>query len=187
MKTEQLKELGLSEEQISEVFKLHGQGITHAKGQLEERIQQIEEEKVALEGKVGELSVEGKEVISKEEYEAIKQAKEDLKKQLEGKEEEYSSTIQDLKYRSALDMELYKSRAKSNKAVQALLDKDSIVWEEGELKGLTEAIELVKSEHSYLFDDEQAGGPRYTRKAGEQGEGKKVGAFEAAANKILNL
>lgn len=187
MKTEELQALGLNEEQVREVFKLNGQDISHVRSQMEDKIKEVEESKLTLEDQIKELSEKTGDEINLEEYNTIKEAKEDLEKQLADISDEHNNQLQSLKFQNALDMELYKSKAKSTKAVQALIDKDSIKWEDGELKGLNEAIETIKSEHGYLFDSEQTGGPRYTRGTDSSGDGEKVSAFEAAASKILRI
>lgn len=71
---------------------------------------------------------------------------------IENIKKEYEDKINDLKFSSALDLEIQKSGAKSAKALKALLDMEKIGFEDGSLTGFDEQLEEVKKENGYLFD-----------------------------------
>nr|DAL74188.1 MAG TPA: minor structural protein [Caudoviricetes sp.] len=54
---------------------------------------------------------------------------------------------------SALDLSLIKAGARSTKALRGLLELDKIKLDGDELLGLSEQLEQVKKENSYLFQD----------------------------------
>lgn len=54
---------------------------------------------------------------------------------------------------SALDLSLIKAGARSTKALRGLLELDKIKLDGDELSGLSEQLEQVKKENSYLFQD----------------------------------
>lgn len=79
---------------------------------------------------------------------------EGLKQSLKDNEIKYKKEIEQLRLNSALELELYKSKAKNTKAVKALLDLDLIKLQDGKISGLQEQIENLKKSDDYLFTSE---------------------------------
>ncbi len=71
---------------------------------------------------------------------------------IENIRKDYEDKLNAVKFSSALDLEIQKSGAKSEKALKALLDMDKIGFEDGSLTGFAEQLEKVKNENGYLFD-----------------------------------
>lgn len=62
---------------------------------------------------------------------------------------------------SALEEALEKANSKSTKALRALIDVDSVGFEDGELTGLSEQIDKLKDECGFLFFEEEK--PKFTK------------------------
>ena len=69
---------------------------------------------------------------------------------------DYENKINQMQFDYALDGALTNAKSKNNKALKALLDMNSIKYQEGKLEGLQEQIEALKNDASYLFDLETA-------------------------------
>ena len=69
----------------------------------------------------------------------------------------------------ALEGALTNAKSKNNKALKALLDMNSIKYQEGKLEGLQEQIEALQKDASYLFDLNNA--PQNTGGIGQFGRG----------------
>lgn len=148
MKREDLKTLGLTDEQIDKVMALNGTDIEKhktaaatlqteldgAKKQLTDANTQIEEFK--------KLDVEG-----------VKKAADDWKAKAEAAQAEADKKVSQLKFDHALDGALTGAKAKNAKAVKALLNAaDLKLAEDGSILGLKEQLEKVKAENDYLFE-----------------------------------
>lgn len=148
MKTEELKALGLTDDQIAAVMKHNGQDVENAKGkyadyedlkhQLSEAGKIIEE----LKGKAGDT-------------EAIQKMADDWKQKAEKAEKDGKARLDALRFEHALERALGKAGAKNAKAVRALLDPEKLKLdvEKDEINGLKEQLEKVKEENDFLFRD----------------------------------
>lgn len=67
---------------------------------------------------------------------------------------EYENKINKIQFDYALDGALTGAKCKNNKAVKALLDMESITYQEGKLEGLDPQLEVLQKDASYLFDIE---------------------------------
>ncbi|MBE7028138.1 MAG: hypothetical protein E7407_03785 [Ruminococcaceae bacterium] len=67
----------------------------------------------------------------------------------------------------ALELALREEKPKNLKAVKALLDFDSIIYEDGELIGFKEQMEAVKKENGFLFEGKM---PHFARPVTGGGE-----------------
>lgn len=65
---------------------------------------------------------------------------------------DYENKINQMQFDYALDGALTNAKSKNNKALKALLDMNSIKYQEGKLEGLQEQIEALQKDASYLFD-----------------------------------
>ena len=65
---------------------------------------------------------------------------------------DYKNKINQIQFDYALDGALTNAKSKNNKAIKALLDMNSIKYQEGKLEGLQEQIEALQKDASYLFD-----------------------------------
>ncbi len=65
---------------------------------------------------------------------------------------DYENKINQIQFDYALDGALTNAKSKNNKALKALLDMNSIKYQEGKFEGLQEQIEALQKDASYLFD-----------------------------------
>ena len=65
---------------------------------------------------------------------------------------DYENKINQMQFDYALDGALTNAKSKNNKALKALLDMNSIKYQEGKFEGLQEQIEALQKDASYLFD-----------------------------------
>lgn len=80
----------------------------------------------------------------------------DLQEAQKRADEEYKAQLATAKRNHALESALTTAKAKSVKAVRALLDESKIIIaDNGEVAGLKEQLESVQKEHAYLFDTEE--------------------------------
>ena len=80
---------------------------------------------------------------------------EELKKQSEAREKEYSQKVKNMEIDGIVDRALLTAKAKSVKAVRALLDLNGAEVEDGKIKGLDKQIEKLVTEAGYLFGDDK--------------------------------
>ena len=151
MKRDQLKKLGLSDEQIKSVMDLNGDDINKAKSGNAE----VLEENQALKDQIKERDKDLKTLRTKA------KDNEDLSTQLKEWQDKYKKDTADLttklsqtKLNNAVDNALNKAHVRNIKSIKGLLDMNSIKLDEnGELSGLDDQINNIKQSDSYLFDE----------------------------------
>lgn len=155
MTREELKALGLTDEQIDKVMASHGKTLNEVKekadkvdglesqiedykGQLAERDEQLED--------LGKKAKDNEELTA--EIEQLKEANEITKTEYEGK-------LQQQAFDHKLETTLGSAKAKNTKAIKALLDMDTIKLDGDILKGLDTQLEGLKESDPYLFEEEK--------------------------------
>jgi chromosome segregation ATPase len=148
MKREELKELGLTDEQIGSIMALHGVTVNELNSRVSTAEQQATQYQEQLEKNQNELN----------DFKANAKGNEDLTKQLEDLQSRFDEIktsseqqIADLKKSSAIDLALTQAGAKNIKAAKALLDSKSLELTDEGLKGLDEQLAALKESDSYLF------------------------------------
>lgn len=148
MKREELKELGLTDEQIGSIMALHGVTVNELNSRVSTAEQQATQYQEQLEKNQNELN----------DFKANAKGNEDLTKQLEDLQSKFDETktsseqqIADLKKSSAIDLALTQAGAKNIKAAKALLDGESLELTDEGLKGLDEQLAALKESDGYLF------------------------------------
>lgn len=148
MKREELKELGLTDEQIGSVMALHGVTMNELNSRVSTAEQQATQYQEQLEKNQNELN----------DFKANAKGNEDLTKQLEDLQSKFDEIktsseqqIADLKKSSAIDLALTQAGAKNIKAAKALLDSESLELTDEGLKGLDDQLTALKESDGYLF------------------------------------
>ncbi|RRG15272.1 MULTISPECIES: phage scaffolding protein [Enterococcus] len=148
MKREELKGLGLTDEQIGSVMALHGVTVNELNSKVSTAEQQATQYQEQLDKNQNELN----------DFKANAKGNEDLTKQLEDLQSKFDETktsseqqIADLKKSSAIDLALTQAGAKNIKAAKALLDGESLELTDEGLKGLDEQLAALKESDGYLF------------------------------------
>ncbi|EJT8453813.1 phage scaffolding protein [Listeria monocytogenes] len=149
MKKEDLKALGLTDEQIESVMTAHGQSVQSLNTQIA-TLQQSEKE---LQSQVSKRDADLKKIQKdNSDNEELKAQIKDLQKENAEQETKYQESIVSIQRDSALNNLLAETKAKNPKAVAALLDNDKIVFKDGELSGAKEQLEALQKSDGYLFD-----------------------------------
>lgn len=107
-----------------------------------------------------------------------------LKTDIETQKRSYEKEIADLKFDHVLESALRKKKAKNAKAAIALLDVDALKQSNNQEADINAAIEKVKEENDFLFDEEDGDGkkenPTVVLPTGKkQKTGKKMSLSEA--------
>ncbi len=130
-------ELGLTKEITDKIMASYGESVNRLKKEneaLNEKVSSFENEKnntAELNEKVLTLSAENEKLLS--DFENL------------------SKELSDSKLSGAISSALSSAGARNLKACEALLEKGEITLEDGEVKGLSEQIERIKKDCSYLF------------------------------------
>ncbi|WP_071131359.1 phage scaffolding protein [Enterococcus timonensis] len=149
MKREDLKKLGLTDEQIEAVITSHGQTVQSLNSQIATLQQSETEIKSQLSDRDKDLKKLQKD---NGDNEAFKTQITDLQQQYKDLEKSSAEKLTSIQRNAALDQVLSGSKAKNPKAVTALLDQEKIVFKDGELSGVKEQIEALQKSDAYLFD-----------------------------------
>ena len=73
------------------------------------------------------------------------------KEHYEAKISELHEALSAAKLDGAISLALERAGARNEKAVRALLDLDAITYEDGKAKGLSQQIDAIRADNSYLF------------------------------------
>ena len=79
--------------------------------------------------------------------------------------QELKNQIEKVKFDMGIDNYLKSQNPKNLKAVKALLDLESIKFDDGLFTGLSEQVQKLKKEEAYLFEGENV--PQFTRPVGK--------------------
>lgn len=148
MTKEQLKELGLTEEQITAVLDDLGKNFV-SKSQFNEKNDEVKSLKNEVETHRNELNALKKQ--NKDNAELVEQI-DALKEAAKTRDTEYKTQLHKLQVDRAVDIALLSAKAKNTKAVTALLNLDNAELVDGQVKGLAEQLEALKKSDAYLFD-----------------------------------
>lgn len=148
MKREELKELGLTDEQIGSVMALHGVTVNELNSRVSTAEQQATQYQEQLDKNQSELDDFKAKSKGNEELE---QQVTDLQTKLDQNKTDSEQQIADIKKSSAIDLALTQAGAKNIKAAKALLDGESLELTDEGLKGLDDQLAALKESDGYLF------------------------------------
>ncbi|MDT2776656.1 phage scaffolding protein [Enterococcus thailandicus] len=162
MKREQLKELGLTDEQIGSVMALHGTTINELNSNVATAEQQANQYKEQLDANQSELDALKKSAKGNEE----------LTTQLSELQEKYNQAksdsetkIAEIKKISAVELALTQAGARNIKAAKALLDNEKLELSDEGISGLEEQLTALKESDAYLFEQDTSTPPPADKKA----------------------
>nr|DAO98082.1 MAG TPA: minor structural protein [Caudoviricetes sp.] len=189
MKTEDLKNQGLTDEQISFVMSENGKDIEKFKTENETNKTELKSVKEQL--KSANETIESYKNMN---IEDIKKSADDYKAKFEQSENERKSEIEKLKLTHAIDNALTKAGAKNLNAVKATLDLSNVKLDGDKLLGFDDFLKNSKEQDGYLYDDvQQSQGTGSTGNFGKQNNqssiesvGQRLGKQETNANSIDN-
>lgn len=157
MKREELKTMGLTDDQIESVMMAYGKELNP----LKEQINSLTSERDSLQQQVvdrdSQLDDLHKNAGENDDLKATIKRLQDDNKAAEAK---YKNDLAAKEKGFKIESALRDAKAKNVKAVLSLIDTEKVnVQKDGTLDGLTDQIEAVKKSDSYLFDTENAGQP----------------------------
>ena len=170
-----LKNCGVEEEKANEIVKAMSEAKIYTTNlenvdvrynKLQEQKKQLEEASKNYEKQLKDLTKNNADV------EALNKLVEQL--QLSNKELEinHKNEMDKLQFNFALENALNSAKSKNNKALKALLNMESIKYQEGKLEGLQEQIEALQKDASYLFNLDTA--PQNTGGLGNFGRNNQI-------------
>ena len=149
MTKEELLELGLSEEQITGVFKLNGLAIEG----LKSTNSVLEKENEQLKSQISEAN-EKIENFKGLDIETIKKEAEEYKTKFEKANSENEETLNQIKLEFDIEKAVLKSGARNEKAVKSLLDVEELKTSKNFKDDLEKQIKNLQEKESYLFKSE---------------------------------
>ena len=177
MTKEELLGIGITEEQIPQVFAINGKDVEKAKGELTTK----ETEVKTLQG---QLDTANKQIDDFKglDIEGIKKASNDYKKQYEDTKTKAEKDIADIKFNHDLESMARDYNAKNIKAVLALLDKEALKGSSNRDSDLKTAFEGLSTSDGYLFGSDEASGTGGS--LGNGGKGKPAGVTKEDFSKM---
>ncbi|MEB5925424.1 phage scaffolding protein [Enterococcus faecalis] len=152
MKREQLKELGLTDEQINSVMGLHGQTVTELNSKLATAEQERDRFKEQLDSNQTELDALKESAKGNEE---LTQQLTDLQNKFNEAEKDAQKKLAEQQKDFAIKLALKEVNACDEDIVLQLLDKEAIkVTDEG-LEGLKEQLDALKENKNFLFQEKE--------------------------------
>lgn len=148
MTKEELKALGLTDEQVEAVAKDYDNYVP--KTEHEQKKTELEQAKA--EQKRINKELDGLKKNNANNEELTKQI-EAMKAEAEKRQKDYDANIKQMKLDAAVDKSIMGAKAKNGKAVKALLDLTGAeVGDDGIVKGLDDQLKKLKESDAYLFE-----------------------------------
>lgn len=152
MKRDQLKELGLTDEQVNSVMGLHGQMVNELNSKVTKAEQERDQFKEQLNSNQSELDALKKSAKGNEE---LTQQLADLQSKFDETKQESEKRLTEQQKDFAIKLALKEVNARDEDIVLQLLDKEAIkVTDEG-LKGFKEQLDTLKEQKNFLFQEKE--------------------------------
>lgn len=168
MKTEELKEIGLNDEQIAAVFKLRGKEVEDY-NQLKNNFETLKTENENYKSQVASAN-EQIEAFKDMDIESIKASAEEYKNKYEQAQIKAKEDMDNITLNNAIDLGLVNAGSRNLKATKALLDIDSLKGSKNLNDDLKAQIEGLKESDSYLFKGQEEPKQRSMGKSGSLGD-----------------
>ena len=151
MKRNQLKDLGLDEDQIKAVMDLNGEDINNAKSGNDA----IVEENNALKAQIAERDKDLKNLRKNaKDNEELSNSYKELEAKYKNDTADLTNKLNQTRLTSAVDRVLSASKVRDTKAIKGFLDMNKVkLDEQGNLSGLDEQIKEIHQTAPYIFDE----------------------------------
>ena len=181
MTKEELKALGLTDEQIEKVSEDYGKNyVTKLQfNKKNDALKQAEESLTAMQSDIETLKK-----ANADNAELSKQIDELNAAQVK-REAEYTAQIQKMELDGIVERTLLSSKVKNAKAVRALLDLEDAKVKDGTIKGLDDQLTKLKESDPYLFESDSK--PTGVTPGEPHGGQKSTGITQAEFNKMSYL
>lgn len=156
MKKEDLIALGIDEEVAKSVMSLHGKQVTQLNAQVATAEQQATQYHVQIQANQDELdslkeAAKGNEELTK--------SYADLQAKFDASKSDADSKLSEAQKDYAIKLALKDANALDESIILGLLDRDTIKVADNGLQGLTEQLETLKTDKSFLFAQETPADP----------------------------
>ncbi|MGG5331624.1 phage scaffolding protein [Enterococcus sp. AZ163] len=152
MKREQLKELGLSDEQIGSIMALHGQTVNELNKSVATAEQERDQFKEQLATNQTELDSLKESAKGNEE---LTQQLTDLQEKFNSAKTESETKLAEQQKDFAIKLALKEAQALDEDIVLSQLDKDTIKVVDGKLQGFEEQLKGLQESKTFLFQQEE--------------------------------
>lgn len=153
MTKEELKALGLTDDQVAKISDDYGKNYV-AKSQFNQKLDELKHAKSEMEARNKELEDLKK---NNKDNENLSKQLEDMKKAAKDREAEYQKNISQMQLDYAVENALSGAKAKNGKTVKALLNMENVKLDsDGKLIGLSEQLDAIKNSDGYLFEAQDA-------------------------------
>ncbi len=152
MKREQLKDLGLSDEQIGSIMALHGQTVNELNKGLATAEQERNQFKEQLDSNQTELNTLKESAKGNEE---LTQKLADLQSKFDTVKSESETKLLEQQKDFAIKLALKEASALDESIVLNLLDRDTIKVTDNGLQGLDEQLKGLKENKAFLFQNKE--------------------------------
>jgi len=157
MNREELKELGLTDEQIESVMKAHGTVVNTTKQELSDVTSERDALKETVKDRDAQLNT-----LKDVDPEKLKKEIADLQAANESKDNEHAAEMKNVQLSNAIKLALA-NNVHDVDVASTLIDKEKLViGADGAIVGLDEQVNALKESKSYLFvqDPKPPGGPQ---------------------------
>lgn len=150
MTKEELKALGLTEEQVAKIAEDYEKNYVEKSRYTakEDEAKAAKEESKTARGELDKLKKD-----HKDNAELVKQI-DDLKAAATKRDEEHAAKVKAMEIDAIVEKSLLDAKAKNTAAVRALLKLEGAEPKEGAIVGLDEQIKKLKESDAYLFEEE---------------------------------
>ncbi|WP_434564514.1 phage scaffolding protein [Enterococcus faecium] len=156
MKREQLKDLGLTDEQVNSVMGMHGQTVTELNKNLATAEQERDQFKEQLDSNQTELDALKESAKGDEE---LTQQLADLQSKFDAVKSDSETKLAEQQKDFAIKLALKEANALDENIVLGLLDRDTIKVTDDGLQGFNEQLEGLKESKAFLFQEKNNPNP----------------------------
>lgn len=147
MKKEELKAIGLSDEQADKVLVLNGKAIEKHKSAAETTKEQL----ATVTAQLTEANQQI-ETFKSMDIEGVKKAAEEWKSKAEQAKQEADAKMEAMRFDGLVTSAIGAAKGKNAKAIKALLDMDTLKASKNQAEDVKTALEAVKKDNDYLFE-----------------------------------
>lgn len=166
MKTDELQEIGLTEEQIKKVFELSGKDVNAEKRKTEKA--EADRDQWKAKAEAAEETLKGFDGVD---VEGLNKQIEDWKNKASQAEEDYKKQLYDRDFADALKEAMEQYKFSSEAAKRAIMDEvkgAELKLKDGKILGLNDLMDQIKEKDASAFAPD-GGGAKFTDKPKEQG------------------
>ena len=153
MKREELKALGLEDEAIDKVMALHGKSVTELNTKVATAEQQATQYQEQLQSNQDELDSLKEAANGNDE---LTRSYADLQAKFDTVKTDADSKLSKAQKEYAIKLALKDANALDENIILGLLDQDTIKMAENGLQGLTEQLETLQADKSFLFAQKES-------------------------------